>query len=330
MKKLFKVVSVIILVMFIVASFVACNSAETKHFYVYGTVLEVTASTDNEMDDVYKYISNLENILSPVVEGSDLYKINHSTVGEKIQCNDVTMDIMKKAENIYNLSNGAYDPSVYPLVRLWNFSSDRFMIYDTIPSNSEIEETMKAVGLSSAFSIDYEAKTITKLKDGAMLDFGGVAKGYVAQMSRQYLKDKGLINLGGNITGTGKEFTIGIANPSREDRKTFRTSYFCKVQLPENMCIATSGDYERYYEKDGVIYNHIINPFTGRPQDTNSSIISCSIISEDGGIGDAVATAVIVLGKEEGIKLINALNLKAVLIDYEYNATNVNIEMSLA
>lgn len=324
--KIFKALIILLILVVSIASLTSCNKEETGQFYVYGTFLEVTSNKGSSNNAVYDYIASLEAILSPTVEGSDLYKINYAAKDEVVTCNSVTMEIMKKAEIVYTSSNGAYDPSVYPLVRLWNFSSDKFGFDQTIPTQEQITTTKALCGLSSAFRIDYENSTITKLIEGAMLDFGGVAKGYVAQMSRDKMSGEGLINLGGNITVKDKTCMVGIGNPSREDRKNFTTSCFAKLTLEKNMCIATSGDYERYYKVDNTIYCHIINPTTGAPQDTSSSIISCSIISEDGAIGDAVATAVIIIGKDAGIKLINDLNLQAVIIDCNYEMTLVNIE----
>lgn len=326
-KRLFKSLLIILLVAIITASFTACNKAETEHFYVYGTFLEVTSQDKNGINDVYDFVASLEDILSPTAEGSDIYKINHSEAGTPVKCHSETMEIMKTAEDIYTASGGAYDPSVYPLVRLWNFSSDRYLIYTDIPSDEQILETKKLTGLEKSFKIDYENNEITKLADGAMLDFGGVAKGYVAEKSMSKISGESLINLGGNIAGKGKEYTIGIANPSREDR-TFSTSYFAKVVILDGETIATSGDYERYYEMDGVYYNHIINPYTGRPQDTADGVVSCSVISESGAVGDAVATAVIVLGKEKGKELIESLGLKAVIIDSSFNAEAINITIN--
>lgn len=324
-KRILRSLLIILLVAAITASFTACNKAETEHFYVYGTFLEVTSSDKDGIDKVYDYVSSLEDILSPTAEGSDIYKINHSAAGVPVKCQAETMEIMKTAEEIYIASDGAYDPSVYPLVRLWNFSSDRYLIYSDIPSQEEIDKTKELTGLNKAFKIDYENSEITKLIDGAMLDFGGVAKGYVAEKSMSKISGESLINLGGNIAGKGRQYTIGIANPSREDR-TFKTSYFAKITLNDGETIATSGDYERYYEKDGVYYNHIISPYSGRPQDTSDGVVSCSIISKEGAIGDAVATAVIVLGKEKGKELVNKLNLKAVIIDSSFNCETVNVE----
>lgn len=322
-KKLVVVISLVLLVCILALSFTACNKTKTSEYYAYGTFLEITSKGDS--DAAYNYIDSLEAILSPTVEGSDIYKINHSNIGEAIKCSDITMYIMQVAELVYAESNGAYDPSVYPLVRAWNFSSDRYGLYTNIPSELELADALFKVGLSTSFSIDYNAKTITKLIDGAMLDFGGVAKGFAVDNALALVDGEALINLGGNVAGKGKEYTIGIANPDREDRQRFTGNYMEKVSLPDNYCVATSGDYQRYYKVGDKYYHHIINPKTGQCADTTGEdgVVSCSIIADNGALGDAVATAVIVLGKTEGIKLIEKLKLSAVIIDSEFNVTKI-------
>lgn len=235
---------------------------------------------------------------------------------------------MKVAQSVFEVSEGAYDPSVYPLVRLWKFSGDLYSEVGDFdpPSDEDIATAKSLVGLDRAFSIDYENATITKLIDGAMLDFGGVAKGYAVQQSLALASDKTLVNLGGNIGAVKGSFNVGIANPTRVGR-VFITPYFAKFRLLDGECVSTSGDYERYYvsKENDRVYHHIINPFTGCPADTSTSngVVSCSVVTKDGALGDAVATAVVVLGIDKGVELLQKLGLKGFLIDGEMNAHTV-------
>ena len=332
MKKKALILSLIIIIC--IASLTACDRAEQS--FVFGTVLDINAEgigSTKATQDIISYMQSLDNLLSPTIEGSDVNKINNSTVGEAVKCSDTTMEIYKIALSIYEASNGAYDPSIYPLVRLWKFSGDLFNKWEnhTVPTQEQIDAAKAVIGLKDCFAADFENSTITKLKDGAMLDFGGVAKGYAVQKSLCLVEKRALINLGGNIGAKGKNYAVGIANPSRSDRQ-YTTSYFAKFTLQNSECVATSGDYERYYTIDNTIYHHIINPFTGTPCDTSgdNGVISCSVISTDGAISDAVATAVVVLGKQKGIELLEKLALKAVVIDGNNNVTtvgNISIEI---
>ncbi len=332
MKKKAFILGLIIIIC--IASLTACDRAEQS--FVFGTVLDIKAEgigSTKAIENIEAYMQSLEDLLSPTIEGSDVNKINNSTVGEAVVCSQTTMEIYKVALSVYEASDGAYDPSVYPLVRLWKFSGDLFNKWEghTVPAQEQIDEARAVVGLKDCFVADFENSTITKLKDGAMLDFGGVAKGYAVQKSLDMVQKRALVNLGGNIGAKGKDYAVGIANPTRSDRQ-YTTSYFAKFTLQNGECVATSGDYERYYTVDGAVYHHIIDPRTGMPCATSGEdgVISCSVISADGAISDAVATAVVVLGKQRGVELLEKLGLKAVVIDGNSGVTtvgNISIEI---
>lgn len=335
-----------------IASLTACSRAE--QYFVYGTTLTIKADdlkAQKDMKAVADYISSLEGVLSPTVEGSDIHKVNAAKAGQAVKCSQVTMDIAKIAKAVYDISEGAYDPSVYPLVRLWKFSGDTFGRIGqeiTPPAQDEIDGALSLVGFDK-FTLDFDNSTITKSVDGAMLDFGGIAKGYAVNESISKTDGKMLVNLGGNIGASNKTYSIGIANPTRFDRK-FDTAYYAKFSLASGECVSTSGDYERYYTamKDGeaVYYSHIIDPKTGYPADTSKdgAVVSCTVITSGGGVdinvsgvdecktvslqlsgaaGDALATAVVVLGKEKGVKLLERLGVKGVLITSDLKCVKV-------
>lgn len=320
MKKAVKKISVIIVLMIAIASLFACNRAE--QYFVLGTFLNVEASGTGcsaVPDKVYDFALDIETLLSPTIEGSDIYNVNHANTGVPVKCDEKTMEIASVAEYVYKQSNGAYDPSVYPLVRFYNMSGDLYkyaVVYEDLDFE-KLPSVLALVGLNKAFTFDYENNTITKLIDGAMLDFGGIAKGYAVDKAREGIDCKMLVNLGGNISAKAKTYSIGIANPDRIDRAQSTTPYFGKISLGDGECVATSGDYQRYYavqlgENQRKVYHHIINPVTGYCAD--EGIVSCSIVSQNGALGDAVATAVVILGEEEGVKLIETLGLKGVII----------------
>lgn len=335
MNKTVKNIFVIAILIFTIASLTACNSAE--QYFVLGTILQVDAEgreCSKTPDAVYRFMNDAEDVLSPTIEGSDIYNINHADVGVATKCNDLTMRVLKIAQKAYEYSNGAYDPSVYPLVRFYKMSGDTFVAsvlkddfdFDKLPA------VLERVGLSKCFEIDYENSTVIKLVDGAMLDLGGVAKGYCVDKARDLCSERALINLGGNISAKGKSYSIGIANPDRIDREIRNTPYFAKLTLNDGECIATSGDYQRYYVygegENRKIYHHLINPLTGMCADTG--IASCSVISQDGALGDAIATAVVVMGYDKGVEMLNELGLSAVIVfdDFSYKTVgDISVEL---
>lgn len=313
-----KSVLLIVIILISIVSLTACSS--TEQFFVFGTFLDMTVegvSRGKATREVFTYMESLETLLSPTVEGSDLHKINNAKAGESVKCSAETMELLSIVEVIFDLSEGAYDPSIYPLVRLWNFSGDKFSQIEgkTPPTDEDIAEALSVVGFDKAFTIDHVAGTVTKNAgyDGAMLDFGGVAKGYAVDKAMDNFDGKALVNLGGNIGAKGKSYTIGIGNP-RESA----TPYFGSFTLSADELISTSGDYERFFTYEGKRYHHILSPSTGKSSD--SGLISVSVVCTNGAVGDALSTAIMVLGAEKGKALIARindefdLNVKVVLI----------------
>ena len=313
-----KSVLLIAIILISIVSLTACSS--TEQFFVFGTFLDMTVegvSGGKATREVFTYMESLETLLSPTVEGSDLHKIYSAKAGEKVKCSPETMELFSIVEVIFDLSEGAYDPSIYPLVRLWNFSGDKFSQIEgkTPPTDEDISMVLSVVGFDKAFTIDHVAGTVTKNAgyDGAMLDFGGVAKGYAVDKAMDGFDGKALVNLGGNIGAKGKSYTIGIGNP-RESA----TPYFGSFTLSDGELISTSGDYERFFTYEGKRYHHILSPATGKPSD--SGLISVSVVCTNGAVGDALSTAIMVLGAEKGKALIARINdefdlaVKAVLI----------------
>lgn len=286
------------IVVMILLSLTACDNAAVtgEYFDVFGTTLYIESADDGYAESVADVMRDAELLLSATVEGSDVYRLNAAHAGESVQVSPLTMTLLVKAREVYLLTDGAYDPSVYPLVELWGFSPDVFVpgeAPDSVPTDEEIAAALALVGFDRAFELDEEALTVTKLIEGAKLDLGGIAKGYEVQQALAAATGETLVNLGGNIGGVGREFNIGIGAP-----RPYSLSYVGTVALHGGECISTSGDYERYYEIDGVRYHHVIDPHTGRP--AASGLASATVITTDGALGDALATAILVAGEEQG------------------------------
>ena len=344
--KFSKVFTILIVLTLCVLALTSCSAS--GYYTVMGTDLVVdvkvrTGNPEKAAKTVYQYMQALNLVLSPTEQGSDLERINSAPIGTPISCHAETLEIMSVAKYVYDMSDGAYDPSVYPLVKLWQFDGGTFGTGTfVLPSDLEILATKQFVGLDKAFAVDYENRTITKLVLGAELDFGGIAKGYASDRAREIVNVKNmLVYLGGNISAKGTNYKIGVGNPTRKDRR-FATPYFGIIDLKDGECVSTSGDYERYYElKVGEVtryYHHILDPKTGYPVDTSGDdgVVSATVISTNGAFADAVATAIVVLGKEKGLALLAKLkedaryDFSAVLIDGNFNhVTFGNVEFEL-
>jgi len=192
-----------------------------------------------------------------------------------------TQKLLKTADEINQNTHGAFDVKVAPLVRIWGFYSSEFSEKNhRVPTNSEIKEAMEA---SAA---------------GVYLDFGGIAKGYCGDKLVEIIKSEGIesavVSLGGNVLAVGKNpdgnpWTVGVQSP-------FDDSVYATITATDKM-IVTSGDYMRYFEKDGKKYHHIIDPATGYPAE--SDLTSVTIIADNGAYADALSTALFVMGKEK-------------------------------
>ena len=198
---------------------------------------------------------------------------------------------------VFELTEGCYDPSVYPLVELWGFAAGEFLPGTPpeggIPSQDEIDAALALVGFDRAFSLDPNALTVTKLIEGAKLDLGGIAKGYAAQLALMVRFD--ICNVGGNISVGKEKAVIGV--PAPRETETGSASWLFSFNADYGACISTSGDYERYYIVDGVRYHHIIDTHTGYP--ASSGTASVTVVSKDGAFADAFATAAIVGGADK-------------------------------
>lgn len=194
-----------------------------------------------------------------------------------------TEEILNTATKIKQETNGAFDVSVAPIMRIWGFYSHEFgEKKHRIPTAPEIEEA-----LATASS-------------GKYIDLGGIAKGYCADRVVQVLKEEGVksavLSLGGNVAligakDDGTPYTIGIKSP-------FDEGLYATIKAQDTM-VVTSGDYVRYFEENGKIYHHIINPKTGYPAE--SDLKSVTIISDSGIYADCLSTALFVMGKDNAI-----------------------------
>ena len=322
MKKLF----IVFLLALSIVLFCACN--QTGQYLIFGTFAEVDLSgsgSGDAVDEIEKVLAKVENLMSTAKEGSDVYRINEAEAGESVKVDKMTMEVLLECKTARELSGGTFDPTVYPLVKLWQFAADNYIgEISSLPTEAEIAEALSHVGFDKII-LDEENLTVTKTDSLTKIDLGGVAKGYALKKCYQTSSSlKGVINVGGNIAAVGKDLTIGVKNPRG-------SGYVGTFTLKSGYSVSTSGDYERYYEYNGVRYCHIISPLSGMALSANSGqeLCSVSIISNSFALCDALSTAVMLLGKDAGIELIKKTGVGAVLIDLNQKVTAVNLSFSL-
>ncbi len=274
---------------------------------IYDTGLD-NAKINQEVED---RVRELENKMSTKIATSEVSKINDNAGIDKVKVSDDTYTVIKEALKYGKISKGKFDITVGNLVDLWGIGTEN----EKVPSKEEIQKALATVDYNKV-EIDDNNKTVFLKDKGMKIDLGAIAKGYVADDIVKILEKDGvrsaIINLGGNVyvygNKGGKNFKIGIRNPLSPDPNDYLGIY-----QSQNESVVTSGVYERFFEKDGKRYHHILSTSDGYPIDNN--LISTSIITKSSMDADALSTTTFALGLEEGLKLIeNTKNTEAMFI----------------
>lgn len=292
---------IVLLLLAVFLSFTACAPSEVSFdgFSMGAYVTVNYQGKSNYKNDILQLLDKIEESYSAAIESSPVAKLNKANAGELIHFDSEEVELLQYAFSIATLTENAYNPAIYPLVKLWGFNPPYLMNGKVPPSVQSIDEAKQ---LSSITYFNILNNGVQKINSLAMIDLGGIAKGYAAEKAIDYLSLKGidtaLVIIGKSaIARLGKSIRIGISAP-----RDSKYSYAVSFSLSNNEICATSGDYERYFELDGVRYHHIIDSATGNP--AASGVISATVVSSNGALSDALATAAIVLGVEKASEII--------------------------
>ena len=233
---------------------------------------------------------------------SDLSLVNSSAGENSVPVHDDVAFVLETALSFAKKTDGIFDPSIGPLVKLWGINTD----HEKVPSRSEIDSALPLVDYKSVeITEDGNQKKVFLKKKGMSLDLGGIAKGYAADEIAKILSEEkidcAIIDLGGNIYLWGKKkngalWNVGIKNPFDENG-----SPALLLSCSENQSVVTSGVYERNFVQDGKLYHHILNPKTGFPGDDKYK--SVTIVSPSSMEADALSTSAFLLGPEKYFSL---------------------------
>lgn len=296
-----------------------------------GTRFEVTATaTDKAIAEQavaqgIGEIQRIEALISSWQATSQTSEINRNAGIKPVKVADELYELIARSLKVSNLTNGAFDISFASMDRLYTFDKQEH----ELPS---VEDRMKAIQLIDHKSIvlDPAEKSVYLEKAGMKIGFGGIGKGYAANRAKALMREVkgvvgGVVNAAGDLVvwgDNGKEagWTVQISDP----KDITKSLGWLTIQ---NASVVTSGDYEKYFMNEGVRYAHIVDPQTGFP---TTGIKSATIVSPDGEVGDALATAVFVLGPEKGLELINKLkNMEALIItDSDDILTSTNLVLN--
>ena len=303
---------VLFIVGFKIAEVLNNKTKTIKHTQlILGTIVEIQVRNSDEekaekaISKAFNEIRRIDDVFSTYNSESPVWKINHSEDSAFITDSEI-FKLIQNCDSLSKLTNNAFDVSLDELIQVWGFDKGK----PDIPSEEIRLTALKHSGWSN---IELLRNKIIR-RNNVQLNFGAVAKGYAVDKAVEALEENhitdALVNAGGEIRALGNEWIVGIQHPRIPGQLLERL-------ILDEYSVATSGDYEQYFEKNGIRYHHILNPQTGYPA---SDCRSVTVIAKDDMTADALATGVFVLGPEKGLKLIEKLkNIESLIIDKKGN-----------
>ena len=282
-----------------------------------GTLVKITAVARSESvaqaaaTAGFAEIRRLEELLSTWIPTSELSRVNASAGVIPVHVSPETLTVVQIAVQAAEMTDGGFNIAIGPAVDAWNVMESQ-----RIPTESELDALRPLVDLQ-AVHVDVREQTIYLGKVGMRIDVGGIGKGYAADQAVDALRKAGaiagVVALSGDIKTFGrlpggKMFPVGIQHPRNDG------SVLAWIDL-ENEAISTAGDYERFFEREGVRYHHILDPRTLQPARSCQSV---TVIAREGIWADGLDTGIFVMGAELGMQLVEALpDVEAIIVDHE-------------
>lgn len=307
-KKKCLLLAVLVLVFPVLCAGCTRNTGETlyeKQLLYFDTIISLKFYAGENGGELMNHCEALckeyEKIFSRTDEGSELYAVNHRSQNT-VEISPELAELIAVGLDYYKQSQGKFDITIAPLSDLWDFKSE----HPAVPAEDAIRKAAACVG---ADGITLTGQTLTFASADTMIDLGALAKGYAADHLKSYLTENGvtsgLLNLGGNVLAIGSrpdgsDWKIGIKKPfDKADALADTVSISDKT-------VVSSGIYERYFEQDGTIYHHILDPDTGYP--IQNDIWGVSILCDSSLTGDALSTTCLTLGYEKASEFLSSLD----------------------
>lgn len=277
---------------------------------------------DIKHEDIDETLHQFDLALSSYIPNSILTKLNTAGAGifEYTDSLNYFNRCLEQSRGVFELTNGAFDPTVYPLVDGWGFMKE----IENVPDSLTIDSLRSLIGFNNGYHFSFypsfsdstvEVSKIVKNTPNAKLDFNAIAQGLSVDVICELIESKGgenyFVEIGGEIRCKGKNsegnfWTIGIDKPI--EKSTVKDRELQEVIQLDNKAVATSGSYRKFYEKDGIKYSHTLDPKTGYP--VTHSLLSATVVASNCAMADGLATAFMVLGPEKSIKLIKSKEIK--------------------
>lgn len=268
----------------------------TRDFFAMDTYISLTAYGENGETGITaaeNCIQDLDARLSTGTASSEIAQLNANGMGV---LSEDTCAILQEALSLQKETNGAFNPLIYPIMQAWGFPMQEYRI----PDDSELRKLLPLTNPKN-MQFSSETGTVSFSVSGMELDLGGIAKGYTSDAVMDCFRSSGvtsgMVSLGGNVQTIGTKpdgslWRVAIQHPDKEKD-------FLGILEAKDCAVITSGGYERYFEKNGVRYHHIMDPATGKPAD--SDLLSVTIVSPNGLLADGLSTALFVMGVDQAI-----------------------------
>jgi thiamine biosynthesis lipoprotein len=286
-----------------------------------GTLVTITAvasdkdTANRAIQAGFDEIKRLERLLSTWRSNSELSHVNAEAGLQPVRVSPETLELVVRSMEMSQLTDGGFNIAVGPAMEAWSFTERQ-----RIPSDEELQQLKPLVDWTN-IQINNEAQTIFLPHKGMRVDIGGIGKGYAADRAVEEMKragaQSGVVALSGDIKTFGvlperDGFPVGIKHPRDEE------TLIAVIDLKDE-AISTAGDYERFFERDGVRYHHILDPQTLRPARGCQSV---TVIAKEGAVADGLDTGIFVLGPTRGMELVERLpDVEAIIIDDEGRVT---------
>jgi thiamine biosynthesis lipoprotein len=279
------------------------------------TIVSITTVSDSAdkaqraADDAFAELDRIAGLLNFYSDDSELSAINRMAGKTPLKVSAETLDIIERSVSISEATDGAFDVTVGPLVKLWDIQKK------VVPDKVTIDRTRAKVGYKNIL-IDRSASTVFIKNMGGQIDLGGIIKGYGADRVVGILKQMGIrsaiVSVGGEVRSYGKKpdgkpWVVGIQNPRGKGPED---AIAATIEISDK-ALSTSGDYNKYFEKNGRRYHHLIDPKTGYPSLNCGSI---TVIADDATTSDGFSK-LFIPGPEKGLKVAKKSGIEVIFID---------------
>lgn len=270
----------------------------SREGFYFDTVVQISLPKEQEqlLDGAFDLCQHIEETFSRTRKDSELYQVNHRA-SQEVTLSEDLRTVVEMGLQFYRWTDGMFDITIAPVLELWDFKSDD-------PQLPDPEALAKAVEKVDAGTLTLEGNVLRFAREDTQIDLGALAKGFAADQLREYFLENGadsaLINLGGNVMAVGAKpegtpWKIGIQDPHGERGEV------SQVMELTDRSVVSSGTYERSFEKDGVLYHHLLDPSSGYPKDVEAAQVT--VISDSSLLGDALSTSCLLIGEEVGKEL---------------------------